>query len=1233
MDGDAIAILSAAGRFPGARDLDQYWNNLVAGVESIHRFTDDELRSSGVSDTVWQTPGFVRAAGVAPEVDLFDADFFGISPAEARLICPQQRILLEHGWEALERAGYDPHRVEGRVGVFVGSNASTYLIFNILSHPGLIDLFGHPATLLATDKDYLATRLSYALDLRGPSVAVNTACSTSLVAVHLACQSVLAGECDMAIAGAATVHTYPGYLHQDGLPLSPDGQCRPFDASAAGAGIGSGAGVVLLKLLSHAQRDGDQILAILLGSAVNNDGARKVSYTAPSTTGEEQVIAEALAVAGIEPSGISYVETHGTATPIGDPIEVEALTRVFAAAGAAVGGCGIGSVKSNFGHLGAAAGMAGLIKVILSLGHRRLPPTLHYAKPNANLNLDRSPFRVIAATEEWSGPTPLRAGVSSFGVGGTNSHVLLEEPPRQPHPTAAVARNFSALLLLSARTTQALERTTDRMADHLRNHPEQSLDDVAYTLHAGRHPFERRRALIARDIADAAAALAARDPSRLLEGMAEGGRRPIAFLFPGGGPHHVGMGQTLYATEPIFRAAFDRCRDQVRGLLGIDLFDIVGPDTRRDQAERLLERAAIAATAVFSVSWSLCALWKRFGIEPDAVVGYSTGEYTAAAVAGVMNVEDALTLLVERLDLIDTVATRPGGMLSVPLPQAACQRFLDAGLSLAADNGRSCVLAGPRDRLEDAANDLARAGTPGQMLRVPNAYHSAELEPVLEPLQRLLDGRTFSPPKLSWISTVTGAPIHPDEAIDPAYWVRNCRGTVRYSAAVARLLADPRHILLEVGPGTQMGSLARQQETLRPTHLVLSSMPHPREGPVDRETFLSAAGRLWLAGLPLAPDAFGRGRRIALPTYPFERRRHWIDPRPAGTTPIVDRVLPIEMAATTAVEEVARAVATPYVAPRTAVEKDLVAVWERALGTAPIGIHDDFFELGGNSLLGIQLYSQLAPELKKSLNFADLLGYRTIAALSGQVEGGTPSLPPGLMLLREGAGDPVFCPHALLGGAAMVYQSLIANLACTRPFYGLVAAGLDGREQPRETVEEMADAYTKSIKSLQARGPYRLIGFSTGGLIAFEIARRLRMSGDEVAMLALLDARAGTEFPESVRREADASLLDEFVQSHLQQLVPRDLPPAEVEPIFRVARATAEATLRYEPTPYDGSVVFFSPDSADNPFVYPSTPPEAFWSRMAAAFELKRVPGNHYSMMSPPHAPALAGALAPLLDR
>ncbi|HUR34169.1 MAG TPA: type I polyketide synthase, partial [Vicinamibacterales bacterium] len=577
MQDSAIAIVGAAGRFPGARSLDEFWRNLDDGRETLTRFSSEELRASGVNPALWSQPDWVPVAGVAPDVQLFDADFFGLAHGEARATCPQHRIFLEHCWEALETAGYDPGRYRGRVGVFAGSNASTYLLFNILSNSGLIDLLGHAPTMIATDKDYLATRASYALNLRGPSVAVNTACSTSLVAVHMACQSLLLGECDMALAGAATVHTPPGYLHQPGLPLSPDGRCRPFDANAEGSGVGSGAGVVLLKPLADAERDADPILAIIRGSAMNNDGASKVSYTAPSVTGEEEVISEALGVAGVDPRTISYVETHGTGTPLGDPVELEALARVFRRGGAERQACGIGSVKSNLGHLGAAAGIAGLLKVVLALQHRRLPASLNFTTPNPRLGLHESPFRVVATTEDWNGPSPRRAGVSSFGVGGTNCHVVVEEPRPivvDPLPPR------SELLLWSARTPAALGRMTERLAGDLANRPDLRLRDVAFTLGAGRAVFRCRRALVASGLADAAERLAATDLPGVLEGRGEIGARPVAFLFPGGGAQQAGMAASLFQTEPVFRDALLRCRDAALPLLGVDLQTILATTVR-----------------------------------------------------------------------------------------------------------------------------------------------------------------------------------------------------------------------------------------------------------------------------------------------------------------------------------------------------------------------------------------------------------------------------------------------------------------------------------------------------------------------------------------------------------------------------------------------------------------------------------------------------------------------------
>jgi acyl transferase domain-containing protein/acyl carrier protein len=882
---EPIAIIGMAGRFPGAPDLHDFWRNLKNGVESIARFSEDELRRSGVDPSVLRDPSYVPARGMVSDAEFFDAAFFGINPREAEVLDPQHRFFLESAWEAFEDAGYDPDRQPRPTGVFAGTTMSTYLLSNLLANPELLRTVGAYQTMLGNDKDYLATRVSYKLNLHGPSMVIQTACSTSLVAVHLACDALLTGQCDMALAGGVSI-SFPqraGYLYQPGMILSPDGHCRAFDAHAAGTVGGEGVGVVVLKRLADALTDGDHVRAVIRGSAINNDGSLKVGYTAPSVDGQAEVIARAQSLGGVNADTISYIEAHGTGTELGDPIEIAALTKAFRATTDRTGFCAIGSVKTNIGHLDAAAGVAGLIKAVLALEHETIPPSLHFERPNPQIDFEQSPFCVNSAVREWPrNAAPRRAGVSSFGIGGTNAHVVLEEAPARNGKHAGPDGGPELQLLpLSARTVVALDSARERLAHCLRGDPALPLADVAFTLQRGRKEFPYRLALVARDAGDAAAALANGRGTRIITSPQAAGEHSVAFLFPGQGAQYATMGRGLYDREPLFRAEVDTCAELITTPLGIDLRTLLyPPEANMATADERLRQTRIAQPALFVTEYALAKLWLSAGMRPDAMLGHSIGEYVAACLAGVFSLEDALALVVERGRLMDI----PGGaMLAVPLAPARLEPLLDGDLTIAAANApQLCVASGPEAEVARLEQRLARAGTPGRRLYTAHAFHSAMMEPALEPFARAVARVRLSPPRIPFLSNVSGTWIADAEATDPSYWVRHIRSTVRFSDGLRRLLDEPTRVLLEVGPGNTLSTLARQHQATQ--RIVVSSLRHPRETTDDRETFLGALGRLWVAGVPVAWDAAGgpeAGRRVSLPTYPFERQRFWVEPQPA----------------------------------------------------------------------------------------------------------------------------------------------------------------------------------------------------------------------------------------------------------------------------------------------------------------------------------------------------------------
>ncbi len=918
-DEDAdVAVIGVAGRFPGAADVDQLWHNLEQAVESIAFFERDEVEESPFGFGDPDNPNFVLAGGLLDDPDLFDADFFGYTPREAQLLDPQQRLFLEACWQLLERAGIDPARFAGRVGVFGGTGISAYFSYNLMSRPDIVASAGAFQLLTSSDKDFLPTRVSYKFNLRGPAVNVQTACSTSLVAAHLAYESLLRGECDVALAGGVSLRVpqRTGYLYQPGMILSPDGHCRAFDADAAGTILGSGVAVLAFKRLSAALADGDPVLAVIKGSAINNDGSDKVGFTAPSVDGQTQVITDALANAGVDARSIGYVEAHGTGTDLGDPIEVAALTQAYRAHTDERGFCALGSLKTNVGHLDTAAGAASLIKTVLSLQHAVIPASLHYQQPNPQIDFDASPFFVAAETRAWPAPsdgTPRRAGVSSFGIGGTNVHMVLEEPPaRSPGGQGASGSSRSAqLLVLSARSDTALEAATERLHGFLEAHPEVPLADVAWTLQHGRHRFDYRRALVVHDHEDALAVLCGEHGKRLIGRHDGESGRPVAFLFPGQGAQYPGMGRQLYALEAAYRDAVDACAEllqphladtdsdgDIRTLLMPPLEDLASEAAERLAADRLaadrLRQTRFAQPALFVVEYALAQLWRSWGIEPRALIGHSIGEYVAACLAGVLTLPEALRLVAARGRLMQGLPA--GAMLSVPCSEAD----LEARLASWRDQGRHtdvcvatinapdlCVLAGPIPSIDAVQADLEGEGLEVRRLHTSHAFHSAMMEPVLSAFGAEVKKAQLQAPRLPFVSNVTGTWIRAEEATDAGYWVRHLRHAVRFGDGAALLLEDERLALIEVGPGRGLRTLLRRQPAFQQSdpkeagRVLAGSLRGPKDEAADLEFLLTELSRLWLGGVDVDWRAF-RGQEtrhsVILPTYPFERKRHWVEP-------------------------------------------------------------------------------------------------------------------------------------------------------------------------------------------------------------------------------------------------------------------------------------------------------------------------------------------------------------------
>ena len=880
---ESVAIVGMAGRFPGAENVQIYWENLCEARETISFFEPEEIEP-GNDPTEIASPEYVAARGILEDGDCFDAQLFGVSPRLAQVMDPQQRVFLETAWSALEDASIDPNRYDGLIGIFGGVVHNTYQPNFLWRRPDLSQAVGTLQARLVNDKDYAPIAVAHKLNLKGPAVNVQSACSTSLVAVAQAFHALRAGQCDVALAGGAAV-TAPirsGHLHLEGGMQSVDGHTRPFDAQATGTVFSDGSGMVVLKRLSDAVRDGDTIHAVIRSAAVNNDGSSKASFTAPSVEGQADVIAMALEQAHLSAEDISYVEAHGTGTPIGDPIEVEGLTQAFRETTDRKGFCALGSVKSNIGHLTAAAGVAGLIKTTLALRHRRIPATLHFEAANSEIDFEKTPFFVARQTMHWTtkDDAPRRAGVSSFGVGGTNAHVILEEYWEQSpgEPT----QRPEQLLLISARDERARQALETRLVEHLKSERCQDLADVAWSLAIGRKPLANRNFIIAPDSSTAAERLHGGEQAVPAKSDPTPEQAPdIIFLFPGQGCQSTQMGRGLYAAEPIYRQALDQCAEILRQTAGWDLLSVLHPSSDNEaQADEMLRQTAYTQPAIFCVEYALAQLWMSLGIRPTAMIGHSVGELTAACLAGILSLEAALKLVSERGRLMADMPT--GSMLSVRMSAEKLKSRLPTGLYLACENSpQLSVVAGPTDQVDAFAKSLEEMGVVHRMLQTSHAFHSASMDPVVGPFREMVEQVSLVAPQIPIISTATGSPLSAEEATDPNYWARHARTPVRFADALRCALdADPMCVLLEVGPRTTTTTFARQTTAAGSVHRVIASLE--KAGEVDQEptSFLSAVGRLWTLGVNFDWDVFYQApsrRRVSLPAYPFERQRHWIE--------------------------------------------------------------------------------------------------------------------------------------------------------------------------------------------------------------------------------------------------------------------------------------------------------------------------------------------------------------------
>lgn len=963
-----VAIIGMSGRFPQAANVEELWRNLLDGRDCISSWTPDELDPS-IPAALREHPDYVRARGVMADADRFDAEFFGMNPRMAQLMDPQQRVLLEVAWAAMEDAAYDPAAIQGAVGVYAGVNNNTYYTRNVLGHTDLIQAVGDVQVSTSNEKDYVATRLAFEFDLRGPALSIHTACSTSLVAIAQAFRALNNGECDMALAGgvAVTAPINSGVLYTEGSMFSPDGRTRTFDAAGKGTTFSDGAAMVVLKRLEDAVRDGDHIYATVKGVALNNDGSDKASFTAPSVRGQAEVIAMAQADAGITPDRITYVEAHGTATPLGDPIEIEALTLAFRSGGANERNyCAVGSIKSNVGHLTAGAGAAGVIKTALALQEGVIPASVGFERPNPAIDFSSGPFRVAEKNLPWPRTdAPRYAGVSSFGVGGTNAHVILGEAPLRAPSGPSRAQQ---VLQVSAKSKAALDEQTERLRQWLEHHPEAPLADVAFTLRTGRRSFKHRRTIVGGSHDAIIQAIADKDVAAISTRELLEPATGVVFMFPGQGSQYVGMGRDLHASEPVFREHFDRCCALFQAASGTDLKALLHPPAGMEEgAAEQLKQTVHTQAALFTLHYSLAQLWISWGVRPDAMMGHSIGEFAAACLAGVFSLEDAVKLVAARGALMQQQPA--GSMLSIRTSEADVAGRLPAGCSIAANNGpQLCVASGPHDAIAALRDTLEREGITCKPLVTSHAFHSPMMDAIVEPFRQVVAGVELKAPRIGVISTVTAEWLKDDEATSPDYWARHLRATVRFAQAVQFAWSVDTPVMLEVGPRTTATTLARQQATDPRKHAAVPSLGDSAGNGQEDLALQKAIGGLWQAGLPIDTALYygnERRLRIPLPTYAFERKRHWLDPvamaPQAGSIPAV---VGTEQEATT----------DQALSPKEQLIGEIKKLLENSSGLelAHTSNEDTFVEMGLDSLFLTQVATSLTQKFGVKISFRQL---------------------------------------------------------------------------------------------------------------------------------------------------------------------------------------------------------------------------------------------------------------------
>lgn len=1238
---DGIAVIGMAGRFPEAENVEEFWQNLTQGKDCIATFTREELLAAGVPAELVDRPNYIPANGILKEVDRFDAEFFGIPDREAEIIDPQQRLLLEEAWHCFEDAGIDPLALKCRVGVYAGVSLNGYMMENVLPRREIMEGIGGWAVMLANDKDFASTRIAYKLNLKGPGISINTACSTSLVAIHQAVTALRDGQCEMALAGGSCVHNRQadGYLYEDGGILSKGGKCRAFDASADGMVGGNGIALVLLKPLSAAIADGDPIRAIIKGIAANNDGSDKIGFTAPSVNGQSAVIADALARANVDPESVAYVETHGTGTQLGDTIEVAALAENYAPQGHRKTPLFIGSVKSNVGHLDSAAGVTGFIKAALIVSEKTLVPSLHFTRRNEEIHWPGDALQVATQTAPIPAQSPVRTAVSALGIGGTNVHAILEEAPKRK-PTPEDDRPH--LLLLSGRTKKALKANAASLDAWLKRHPQANLRDVAHTLAFGRRAFPVRAAAFGDTLATQPEAPEKADAA--------------AFLFTGMGTQKPGMGRALYENAPVFKTVFDECAEVLSPLLGHDIRDFILAEPNEASIDAHLNEHRIGQPTVFALEYAAARMWMDLGILPKVLIGHSLGEWVAATVAGVFGLRDALRLVALRGGLMDSM--RKGAMLAVNLTESEVAQRLPKTLDIATVNAPDqIVVAGPADEVERFATAIEAEGIRCKRLQVTLAAHSSLMEPMLPQFRSAIEKteRHAPNPELRVISNITGNYLESQRLQSPDYWTEHLRRAVRFADGLSTLWACDGLALVECGPSHTLTNIALR-DTRRPDARTIVATQDGGDASTESEyrRLLESAGTLWAAGLPIDLGKLfamqGKGQRISLPGYAFQRKRHWLD-----AVRLVPDGVQSEEERSEAEDEDEEEMRDENASPE---ERKVIALMRELLGRARLNRTSDFFLAGGDSLLAMRLASRISDVFGVQLGRAQVLKARTVEKIAALItKDGSPVTQEensDSCLVRLAAGDERLAPIVLIhavGGGAFIYGDLLKALRTQRPVWGLQSPGLWDDETPVSGLHEQAARYHAALKAAGIGRPALLGGSSYGGIVAFELDALQRAEGNAGSLVAMFDTPGPGHMPHvfsddaetfaylMIRDDYDADYAkalahmrsatpDERMDTLLQRMRETMMPEATLQDVQRqlaVFRTNLSNMRRWQPSHHSARILYFK--AKEGAEILARTP-ELGWVPLAGSgIEILPSPGNHTTMLDTPNVTFIANAI------